>query len=66
MLRIGMAPCSPFSVSAELLVESAALARDAGVRLHTHLAETQDEDAYCREHFVDVAGGLPRLAGLAR
>ncbi len=49
MLRIGIAPCSPFSVSAELLVESAALARELGVRLHTHLAETQDEEAYCRE-----------------
>ncbi len=49
MLRIGIAPCSPFSVSADLLVESAALARGLGVRLHTHLAETQDEDAYCRE-----------------
>jgi cytosine/adenosine deaminase-related metal-dependent hydrolase len=49
MLRVGIAPCSPFSVSAELLVESAALARELGVRLHTHLAETQDEEAYCRE-----------------
>ena len=49
MLRIGIAPCSPFSVSAELLVESAALARTLGVRLHTHLAETQDEEAFCRE-----------------
>ncbi len=51
MLRIGIAPCSPFSVSAELLVESAALARELGVRLHTHLAETKDEEDYCREHF---------------
>jgi cytosine/adenosine deaminase-related metal-dependent hydrolase len=49
VLRVGIAPCSPFSVSAELLVESAALARDLGVRLHTHLAETHDEDSYCRE-----------------
>jgi cytosine/adenosine deaminase-related metal-dependent hydrolase len=50
-LRIGLAPCSPFSVSADLLVESARLARGAGVRLHTHLAETRDEDDYCRERF---------------
>jgi cytosine/adenosine deaminase-related metal-dependent hydrolase len=49
MLRIGVAPCSPFSVSRRLLRESAELARSAGVRLHTHLAETKDEDAYCRE-----------------
>lgn len=62
MLRIGIAPCSPFSVSADLLAESARLARDKGVRLHTHLAETQDEDAYCRESFglspVDYLGSL--------
>jgi cytosine/adenosine deaminase-related metal-dependent hydrolase len=51
MLRIGVAPCSPFTASRDLLTESAALARDAGVRLHTHLAETSDEDAYCLEHF---------------
>jgi cytosine/adenosine deaminase-related metal-dependent hydrolase len=51
MLRIGVAPCSPFSVTRDLLTESAALARGAGVRLHTHLAETADEDDYCREHF---------------
>ena len=51
MLRLGVAPCSPFSVTRDLLTESAALARDAGVRLHTHLAETADEDDYCRERF---------------
>jgi cytosine/adenosine deaminase-related metal-dependent hydrolase len=51
MLRIGLAPCSPFSVSGELLAEAAELARGAGVRLHTHLAETADEDRYCAEHF---------------
>ena len=66
MLRIGIAPCSPFSVSAELLVESAALARELGVRLHTHLAETQDEDAFCRERFslspVDYLASLGWLA----
>jgi cytosine/adenosine deaminase-related metal-dependent hydrolase len=51
MLRIGVAPCSPFSCSRDLLTESAALARDRGVRLHTHLAETADEDEYCLERF---------------
>jgi cytosine/adenosine deaminase-related metal-dependent hydrolase len=51
MLRIAVAPCSPFSVTEELLHESAALARRRGVRLHTHLAETLDEDVYCRERF---------------
>ncbi len=47
MRRVVLAPCSPFSVSKELMVETARLARSHGVRLHTHLAETQDEDAYC-------------------
>lgn len=51
MVRVAVAPCSPFSVSAELMREGAALARDRGVRLHTHLAETVEEDAYCRERF---------------
>ncbi|TCO40913.1 cytosine/adenosine deaminase-related metal-dependent hydrolase [Kribbella antiqua] len=51
MVRMGVAPCSPFSVSPELLIEAARLARKYGVLLHTHLAETLDEDEYCREHF---------------
>jgi cytosine/adenosine deaminase-related metal-dependent hydrolase len=51
MLRVGLAPCSPFSVTRELLTESADLARQAGVRLHTHLAETADEVEYCAQHF---------------
>jgi cytosine/adenosine deaminase-related metal-dependent hydrolase len=56
MLRVGVAPCSPFSCSPELLTESAKLARGyvtsgAGVRLHTHLAESADEDDYCQERF---------------
>jgi cytosine/adenosine deaminase-related metal-dependent hydrolase len=51
MLRLGVAPCSPFSVTGDLLTESAALARDGGVRLHTHLAETSDEHEYCVERF---------------
>jgi cytosine/adenosine deaminase-related metal-dependent hydrolase len=47
MLRLGVAPCSPFSVSSQLMSESAALARRHGVRLHTHLAETMDEEEFC-------------------
>lgn len=49
MCRVALAPCSPFSVTDELLVESARLARRLGVRLHTHLAETKDEERYCLE-----------------
>jgi cytosine/adenosine deaminase-related metal-dependent hydrolase len=48
MLRIGVAPCSPFSVTPKLMSEAADLARRKGVRLHTHLAETADEEEYCR------------------
>ncbi|MBA4285766.1 MAG: 8-oxoguanine deaminase [Xanthomonadaceae bacterium] len=52
MLRIGLAPCSPFSVSGTLMIESARLARRyRKVGLHTHLAETADEDRYCVEKF---------------
>ena len=51
MLRIGVAPCSPFSVTETLLTSAAGLARRKGVRLHTHLAETTDEDEFCRERF---------------
>jgi cytosine/adenosine deaminase-related metal-dependent hydrolase len=51
MLRIAVAPCSPFTVTERLMAESATLARrHPGVRLHTHLAETVEEDAYCLEH----------------
>lgn len=51
MTRLGLAPCSPFSVSEELMRESATLARVHGVRLHTHIAETLDEDAFSRDRF---------------
>ena len=52
MLRIGLAPCSPFSVTTDLMRESAALARQYPlVNLHTHLAETKDEDRFCQEMF---------------
>jgi 8-oxoguanine deaminase len=51
MTRIVLAPCSPFSVTPELMRQSAALARQYGVHLHTHLAETQDEEVFCLETF---------------
>lgn len=47
LTQMVLAPCSPFSVTAELLKESAVLARQRGVRLHTHLCETLDEEEYC-------------------
>lgn len=51
MLRVVLAPCSPFSVSPNLMRESIALARAYGIHCHTHLAETRDEAAYCAETF---------------
>ena len=51
MLRIAVAPCSPFSVSRELMREAAVLARSYGVSLHTHLAENVNDIAYSRERF---------------
>jgi 8-oxoguanine deaminase len=51
MLRIVLAPCSPFSVSPQLMRQSAELARSYGVHLHTHLAETLDEATYCTATF---------------
>lgn len=47
MLRLAVAPCSPFSVTDRLMRDSADLARRLGVRLHTHIAETLDEEAFC-------------------
>jgi 8-oxoguanine deaminase len=62
MTRIVLAPCSPFSVSQDLMRESLALARSSGVHVHTHLAETLDEERYCLEHFklrpVELADSL--------
>lgn len=67
MLQIALAPCSPFSVTEDLMRESAALARSYGVRLHTHLAETVDEEEYCRAtagmspiHYAESVGWLGR------
>ena len=49
MTRIGLAPCAPFSVSEDLMRKTADMARENGLRLHTHLAETLDEERYCQE-----------------
>jgi 8-oxoguanine deaminase len=57
MIRVVVAPCSPFSVTPDLMRESAVLARHYGVGLHTHLAETIDEEAFCVDRF-----GMPPLA----
>ena len=72
MLRIAVAPCSPFSATPALMRGSAELARRRGVRLHTHIAETLDEEAYCRETFgmrplelLDDLGWLGRDVWLA-
>jgi cytosine/adenosine deaminase-related metal-dependent hydrolase len=51
MTRIALAPCSPFSVSTSLMTRTAELAEQLDVRLHTHLCETQDEDAFCQATF---------------
>ncbi|BDW84605.1 8-oxoguanine deaminase [Roseicyclus marinus] len=51
MIRIGVAPCSPFSVSRELMRDAAILARDKGVMLHTHLAENDEDIAYSLAKF---------------
>jgi 8-oxoguanine deaminase len=51
VIHIALAPCSPFSVTKEIMAESAALADRLDVRLHTHLAETLDEEDFCREMF---------------
>ena len=51
MLRVGVAPCSPFSVSRELMRDAALLARDKGVMLHTHLAENDEDIAYSEAQF---------------
>ena len=48
-IQIAVAPCSPFSVTGRLMTESAELARRLGLKLHTHLAETVEEEAYCKE-----------------
>jgi len=51
MVQIVLAPCSPFSVTSDLMKQSAKLAREYGVHLHTHLAETEDEEQFCLQRF---------------
>jgi 8-oxoguanine deaminase len=51
MIQVVLAPCSPFSVTSELMRQSAKLARNYHVHLHTHLAETQDEEVFCQQKF---------------
>ncbi|MDR3225638.1 MAG: amidohydrolase family protein [Clostridiales Family XIII bacterium] len=53
MKQVVCAPCSPFSVDSDIMIESARLARAKGVRLHTHLCETIDEENYCLETYGD-------------
>jgi cytosine/adenosine deaminase-related metal-dependent hydrolase len=72
MTRIALAPCSPFSVTDDLMRRTADLAREHGVRLHTHLAETRDEEEYCLEvygcrpvEFVRRLGWLGRDVWMA-
>jgi len=55
MLRLVVSPCSPFSVTSELMESSAALARKHGVQMHTHLAETRDEEKFC----IEMHGARP-------
>jgi cytosine/adenosine deaminase-related metal-dependent hydrolase len=67
LVGIAVAPCSPFSVTTRLMEESAALARRLGLQLHTHLAETVEEDAYCRELFgCSPVEYLERVGWLAK
>lgn len=67
MIQIGLAPCSPFSVTQSIMRESAALAESHDVRLHTHLAETIDEEDFCLEMFglrtVDYLDSVGWLTG---
>jgi 8-oxoguanine deaminase len=67
LVQIAVAPCSPFSVTKELMAESAALARQLGLRLHTHLAETVEEAEYCQELYgctpVEYLAELGWVAG---
>ena len=71
MHQVALAPCSPFSVTGTLLKESAQLARELGVRLHTHLAETKDEERFTTERFgmrpleyMESLGWMGRMCGL--
>ncbi len=72
LLQVALAPCSPFSVTRELMRDTAQLAKKCGCRLHTHLGETHDEDRYCVEAFgmrpldyLEEAGWLHKGTWLA-
>jgi 8-oxoguanine deaminase len=72
MIQVALAPCSPFSVTRELMRDTAALAKRCGCRLHTHLGETHDEDRFCVETFglrpldyLEEAGWLHERTWLA-
>jgi 8-oxoguanine deaminase len=72
MIQVALAPCSPFSVTRELMRDTAALAKGCGCRLHTHLGETHDEDRFCVETFglrpldyLEEAGWLHERTWLA-
>ena len=66
MIRVGLAPCSPFSVSRELMRDAAILARDKGVMLHTHLAENDEDIAYSLANFGCRPGAICRRPWLDR
>lgn len=67
MVRVALAPTSPFSVTRELMAETARLARVRHVRLHTHLAETHDEESFCLERYgVRPLGYLEELGWLGK
>ena len=51
IVRVALAPCSPFFVTSDIILETAALAEKLDVRLHTHLSETEDENEFCQEMF---------------
>lgn len=64
MVQVALAPCSPFSVSRELMRDAAILARDKGVRLHTHLAENDEDIRYSLENFGMLPGDYAESLGL--
>jgi cytosine/adenosine deaminase-related metal-dependent hydrolase len=61
MTRVGVAPCSPFSVSRDLMRDAAILARDKGVMLHTHLAENDEDIAYSLKNSAAAPANTPRI-----
>ena len=66
MVQIALAPCSPFSVTTSLMRATAELADKLDVRLHTHLAETEDENRFCQEMYRLPPARLSRAMRLAQ